>query len=295
MTKHAQGIPLGAWLSDLPDEQLVRLLTLRPDLAQPAPASLAALAARAQARQSVQAATDELDLRHLAVLDALLVLHANRTPAPVADIAALLEHRIDADDLDAVLADLADRALVWGTDRIRVAGEAGAGLPWYPGQLALDSPRRSVDQLSAAIDALPDEQAELLSRLSEGSPVGRTRDAAPTAPADHPVPRLLATALLTAPRRRDGAAAPARRAAAARSHPRPGAAGAAGPRGAPGPRSPTSTAPPRSPSWTCCARRSRCWRCWVPPRCRSCAAAAWVCGMYEGWPRPPRSPRPGWR
>lgn len=196
MTKHAQGIPLGAWLSDLPDEQLVRLLTLRPDLAQPAPASLAALAARAQARQSVQAATDELDLRHLAVLDALLVLHANRTTVTVADVAALLEHRIDADDLDTVLADLADRALVWGTDGIRVAAEAGAGLPWYPGQLALETPRRTAEDLAAALGALPEDQRELLSRLSEGSPVGRTRDAAPGAPADHPVPRLLAAGLL---------------------------------------------------------------------------------------------------
>ncbi|MCV7083732.1 hypothetical protein H7H37_23960, partial [Mycolicibacterium insubricum] len=74
-----------------------------------------ALAAPAQpSTQAVEqpAPLPELDLRHLAVLDALLVLHANRTPAPVADIAALLEHRIDADDLDAVLADLADRALV---------------------------------------------------------------------------------------------------------------------------------------------------------------------------------------
>ncbi|MGV0797540.1 DNA-binding protein, partial [Mycolicibacterium elephantis] len=70
----ARVVPLGAWLADLPDERLVRLLELRPDLTQPPPGSIAALAARAQARQSVKAATDDLDYLHLAVLDALLVL-----------------------------------------------------------------------------------------------------------------------------------------------------------------------------------------------------------------------------
>ncbi|MGB3893979.1 MAG: hypothetical protein WA942_06960, partial [Mycolicibacter sinensis] len=52
MTEHARGVPLGSWLADLPDEGLIRLLELRPDLAQPPPGSIAALAARAQARQS---------------------------------------------------------------------------------------------------------------------------------------------------------------------------------------------------------------------------------------------------
>jgi len=70
MTKHTSGVPLGAWLADLPDERLVRLLELRPDLAQPPPGSISALAARAQARQSVKAATDGLDFLRLAVLDA---------------------------------------------------------------------------------------------------------------------------------------------------------------------------------------------------------------------------------
>ena len=72
MTEHTPGVPLGAWLADLPDERLIRLLELRPDLTQPPPGSIAALAARAQARQSVKAATDELDFLRLAVLDALL-------------------------------------------------------------------------------------------------------------------------------------------------------------------------------------------------------------------------------
>src|SRR3712207_2640235 len=61
MTNQSPGVPLGAWLAQLPDERLIRLLELRPDLTQPPPGTLAALAARATSRQSVKAATDDLD------------------------------------------------------------------------------------------------------------------------------------------------------------------------------------------------------------------------------------------
>jgi hypothetical protein len=83
MTETTPGVPLGAWLAELDDERLIRLLELRPDLTQPPPGSIAALAARAQARQSVKAATDGLDFLRLAVLDALLVLHADTAAVPV--------------------------------------------------------------------------------------------------------------------------------------------------------------------------------------------------------------------
>lgn len=93
MTEHTPGIPLGSWLADLPDERLIRLLELRPDLAQPPPGSIAALAARAQARQSLKAASDELDFLRLAVIDALLVLHADTEPVSMAKLLALLDGR----------------------------------------------------------------------------------------------------------------------------------------------------------------------------------------------------------
>ena len=88
MTDNTPDIPLGSWLADLPDERLIRLLEIRPDLAQPPPGSIAALAARAQARQSVRAATDDLDFLRLAVLDALLVLQAETAPLPSAKLLA---------------------------------------------------------------------------------------------------------------------------------------------------------------------------------------------------------------
>src|SRR6185436_1159817 len=148
MTETTPGVPLGAWLAELDDERLIRLLELRPDLTQPPPGSIAALAARAQARQSVKAATDGLDFLRLAVLDAT----------------------------------------------VRVAAEAAGGLPWYPGQATLEDSGQT--DIAARLEALDAPQRDLLQRLLEGSPMGRTRDAAPGTPPDRPVQRLLAAGLL---------------------------------------------------------------------------------------------------
>lgn len=202
MTEHARGVPLGSWLADLPDEGLIRLLKLRPDLAQPAPGSIAALAARAQARQSVRAATDELDFLRLVVLDALLELHADATGVTVAELSALLGERAPAGAVTEALNDLIDRALCWGSldggGVLRVAAEAGAGLPWHPGQVTREYPL-GAEQVAALHEALADldaAQRDLLDKLLTGSPVGRTRDAAPGSPPDRPVPQLLTAGLL---------------------------------------------------------------------------------------------------
>lgn len=148
------GMPLGAWLADLPDDRLIRLLELRPDLAQPAPGSIAALAARAVARQSVKAATDELDYLRLAVLDALIVLHAETTAVPVTKLVSLIGERADEQSVLTALEDLRERALAWGDAAVRVSAEAAAGLPWYPGQAIGEDSSRSGAEISAAIDAL---------------------------------------------------------------------------------------------------------------------------------------------
>jgi hypothetical protein len=195
MTEQTPGLPLGAWLADLPDERLVRLLQVRPDLTQPPPGTVAALAARAQARQSVKAATDELDFLRLAVLDALLVLHADTTAVPLTKLLELIGDRANEETVTAAVDDLRERALVWGDATVRVAPEAASGLPWYPGQATVEadqSPEEIADRLAGADEA----QLELLRKLLEGSPMGRTRDAAPGTPPDRPVQRLLATGLL---------------------------------------------------------------------------------------------------
>lgn len=196
MTDNTPDIPLGSWLADLPDERLIRLLELRPDLAQPPPGSIAALAARAQARQSVKAATDELDFLRLAVLDALLVLQADVAPVPTAKLVALVGGRAPEPDVLGALADLRERALVWGAAALRLAPDAGTALPWHPGQATLEDSTRGGGQIADLIDGLDPVQLEVLEKLLEGSPMGRTRDAAPGAPPDRPVPQLLAMGLL---------------------------------------------------------------------------------------------------
>jgi hypothetical protein len=196
MTEHTPGIPLGSWLAELPDDRLIRLLELRPDLAQPPPGSIAALAARAQARQSLKAATDELDFLRLAVIDALLVLQADTAPVPVAKLLTLIGGRAPEAEVLSALDDLKERALAWGDLDVRVNADAGGGLPWYVGQVTLEDASQSPEQIAELIDGLNDPQRELLDRLLEGSPLGRTRDAAPGAPADRPVPQLIAIGLL---------------------------------------------------------------------------------------------------
>jgi hypothetical protein len=196
MTDNTPDIPLGSWLADLPDERLIRLLQLRPDLAQPPPGSIAALAARAVARQSVKAATDELDFLRLAVLDALLVLQADTAPVPTAKLLALIGDRAPEADVVGALDDLRQRALVWGETAVRVAADAGTALPWHSGQVTLEDISRTGEQIADLIDGLDKAQLEVLEKLLQGSPMGRTRDAAPGAPADRPVPQLLAVGLL---------------------------------------------------------------------------------------------------
>src|SRR5258705_9307049 len=124
MTETTPGVPLGAWLAELDDAPLIRLLELRPDLTQPPPGTIAALAARAQARQSVKAATDELDFLRLAVIDALLVLHADTAPVPTAKLLALIGDRGPPADVAAALDDLRQRGLAWGDTAVRVASDA---------------------------------------------------------------------------------------------------------------------------------------------------------------------------
>ena len=78
---------------------------------------------------------------------------------------------------------------------MRVGSDAGDGLPWHPGS---DAGRRRAhgEQIAGLIAGVDEAQREVLDKLLKGSPMGRTRDAAPGAPADRPVPRLLAAGLL---------------------------------------------------------------------------------------------------
>lgn len=257
------------------------------------PGSIAALAARAQARQSVKADTDELDFLRLAVLDALLVLQADANPVPTAKLLALIGDRAPEADVVGALDDLRQRALVWGESAVRVAADAGTALPWHPGQATLEDASRSGDEIAGLIDGLDEAQADVLDKLLAGSPMGRTRDAAPGAPADRPVPQLLAMGLL---RRIDAETVilPRHVGQVLRGE-RPGPMQLTAPDPWHRPPPPTMSTPwPPGRSSTCCASSTCCFKRWAAHRFPSSAAAGWASATSSGWLRRPASRSRGW-
>ncbi|PSY05036.1 hypothetical protein, partial [Escherichia coli] len=121
---------------------------------------------------------------------------ADTAPVPIVRLLAVIGDRAAQADVLGALADLKQRALAWGETAVRVATDAGTALPWHPGQVTLEGSSRSGDQLADLIAGLDPARRDVLDKLLQGSPVGRTRDAAPGAPSDRPVPRLLAMGLL---------------------------------------------------------------------------------------------------
>ena len=107
----------------------------------------------------------------------------------------LVDGRASEEAVTAAVDDLTERALVWGDAAVRVVPEAVSGLPWYPGQ-AIAEAEQSPAQIAERLAEADEAQRDLLNKLLEGSPVGRTRDAAPGTPPDRPVQRLLAAGLL---------------------------------------------------------------------------------------------------
>ncbi|MFL6113734.1 MAG: helicase-associated domain-containing protein [Catenulispora sp.] len=99
-------------LRSWPTERLADLLAMRPDLAVPPPASIAALAERASQRASVALAMDRLDAFTLQVLQALTV---SPEPVTAGSTAALLGLPAAGPVTEAITA-LRDAALVWGPD-----------------------------------------------------------------------------------------------------------------------------------------------------------------------------------
>ncbi|MFT4125332.1 MAG: helicase-associated domain-containing protein [Gordonia sp. (in: high G+C Gram-positive bacteria)] len=188
---------LAADLAARSDDALAELFTLRPDLAAPPPQGSRVLAQRALTATSIALAGDGLDLLGVAVLEQIIALA--RTPEPVtADaVVAALAGRADRADLRARIAALRARAVLWGDDdALHVPANAASALPWrarhLTGPLGTVSPAELVERL----DGLDEHSRELLTTLSRGPALGRTRDAAPTADPTTPIARLIDAGLL---------------------------------------------------------------------------------------------------
>lgn len=200
---------LAETLAGRSDAELTALLVRRPDLASPPPRGTAVLAQRALSSASLALVGEGLDLATVAVLEAFLDVasdaprHQLLGPVSREEIVARLGRRLKRADVDARLAELADNAVIWngGTGTARkpewVAGiHLPSALPWR-GQHLL-GPLGSADpaDLAVMIADLDDRRRELLTTLSAGSPLGRSRDAAHDADPEAPVPRLIGAGLL---------------------------------------------------------------------------------------------------
>ncbi|SHK35735.1 Helicase conserved C-terminal domain-containing protein [Pseudonocardia thermophila] len=181
------------WLRAQDDELLAAVLRLRPDLSVPPPADLTVLATRAAVRASVHRACDDLDRVALAVLEAMVLADADRTPVARSEIARLLGPDVPDDVLTAALSALRDRLLVWGPEsELQLVPSARDVVPRHPGGLGrvAKGPAASPElpELLAAVD---DEERRVLDALAAGPPVGRSR-----AGKEGPVARLVDKGLL---------------------------------------------------------------------------------------------------
>ncbi len=97
-----------------PDERLLGLLRLRPDLSAPAPADCGQLASRAATRSSLSRALDLLTRLELSVLDALVALSPTGQATPLADLTPILDASPAA--VETAVQRLVDLAMVWEND-----------------------------------------------------------------------------------------------------------------------------------------------------------------------------------
>jgi hypothetical protein len=182
-------------LKSLDTEGLTALLTRRPDLSYPLPADLAELATRAGTAISIARAMDQLNAWLREVSEALAALP---DPSTVGEVASL----IDGADRDtaAAVAELRDRALLWGDDdQLHLVRGVREYFDPYPGGLAPPSARPLTDaQIRTALAECGDAVRPLLDKLL-WSPTGAVRNAdriVDLAGARSPVEQLLARQLL---------------------------------------------------------------------------------------------------
>ena len=133
------------------EDQLLTLLSARPDLAEPPPKDLAVLAARAASWSSIEACRTTLNRGCSQMLDALCLLPQ---PTTVARLTELLATDVDEGDVDAALCLLADRALVF---------RQGQEVRLHPQLYGQHSPAGLGPPLSVA---LPTQQAQTLDALA---------------------------------------------------------------------------------------------------------------------------------
>ncbi|MFJ8210157.1 helicase-associated domain-containing protein [Streptomyces sp. NPDC096033] len=184
---------LAAWLGGLDGCRLARVLEARRDAsAPPEPRSVGELADRLQRPGSVALALPRLALPHLQVAEALAALP---TPASREALAVLLgaaDDRASREQLEDVLEDLADHALVWpdGAGTLRMAGPLRQA---WDAPLGLDAPS---ERLFA--ETTSEELRGILAALGVKPPATKSQRLAALLE-HHTDPERIASVLATAP------------------------------------------------------------------------------------------------
>ncbi|MBV7295538.1 helicase-associated domain-containing protein [Corynebacterium sp. TAE3-ERU12] len=219
--------PLRSWLADRDRDYLTALLTYRPDAIAPPPRDAAALAARLTLHDSARRVLPQLDAPALAVLEACVDtggdMHAVAASAVIDDVLDRLaeadvpvKHRPTPARLRTALDELRNRALIYGdgptktgsfsgrarktdpnphADLLMVAPGAWEALPaGWTVLPAADQPTTA--ELKEALGAIDERQHRVLQTLADAGGLGTTRDAAPDADPQRPVPRLIEAELL---------------------------------------------------------------------------------------------------
>ena len=199
-------MPLGAWLAELPDERLIRLLELRPDLAQPTPGSISRVGRARRVAAVGQSRRRRPGLPSPGRAGRPADAGADESAVEAGEVLSLLGERAPDWAVCSALDDLRERALVWGDEEIRVSTEAGGAAPGIRAGCRRGSP--ALRRRTVRGDRGLDEPArDVLERLGTGS-----RWAAPAMPPRHtgrPTGPAIAGRRIAAPGGRGDGGAPA--------------------------------------------------------------------------------------
>jgi Helicase conserved C-terminal domain len=195
-------------LRALPEEELMALIRLRPDLVVPPPSDFSALAHRAQSRLSVARAVDGLDTFGLEILDVVRYTRDGGETSIEAVLTLTAQGGVEAARVRSTVDHLRALNVIYGTDQaLRVVGAVDEVCSPYPAGLG-----RPAVELSAAAAELVADAARLrrtllaappaaravLDRLAAGPPIGTVAPASLARDADSPVRWLVDAHLLAA-------------------------------------------------------------------------------------------------
>lgn len=111
---------------------MLTLLRLRPDLAAPAPQDINTLSSRVGVRTSLMRCLDALDAFAAHVLESLVVLDSPSCSPSAAGVVAGMDATVEQADILAAVERLYDRAVIWGSPRIRFVNGVRESLSPYP-------------------------------------------------------------------------------------------------------------------------------------------------------------------